>query len=741
MAINGLLASLIYLDDTRSSATHVPNAELRDMARWQAILDFRIEVEQYWDALTNITQTEDLPGLDSLLKAFPTPVHLYEAAIFTFRNTLTGPEPDSLENIFAICSLSYVTSICSRRTGKPDIDNIFRDINIWRDSIGDPQHRQLFNDLIQRLWGVSAVITTFPFQTEKPLHSASQYFNGPYYLSPQSATMQDISLFGDFPDPFWGGLLDVPGSLPGPNVQMTGTAPGSHPTVFDARELQLPAGALRQSAVMNILTSFLANCGDLMDILSGHGATVKGPHSDVSKEVKNFARALRRHESFEEPSARGILAIVDRFVGLDYFQSIEEIRDYIIIVAKEILPSGKPFAEVCKSIYLSTDMTKMRPVGRRQHADRALDRKLDAISAVDGLLACLIYLKTDSEMTDPFVHDLCHHIDRYWERLGQISSTQTTPNLTTLLNSFKSSTQFHEVAIFTFRNVLVGAKPDSLNAIFSLCSLSYIASCYLRNYDNFRAIEVWQNAIRDPQEREVFINLAGVVWPQVSLISIDDTLNSQMPTVIRLGASTQPNAATQSSALGFDFMRDEWLFNDLSNAVWELDAMPDSSVTIGIENLQRTSSTLEDLQGSAIVSNLICFLTECGDLLHVFSGRGVTTKDLYSCIAFTQGGSEAKNLVNSCIQRLKSDDSSQNPCTAGIASIVERFVALGYLQTPEELRKYMLYVGRRVIVEDEAFAKFCQSVCESTATVTRPATPPRGGGRRRGLGPRLTPGR
>lgn len=99
-------------------------------------------------------------------------------------------------------------------------------------------------------------------------------------------------------------------------------------------------------------------------------------------------------------------------------------------------------------------------------------------------------------------------------------------------------------------------------------------------------------------------------------------------------------------------------------------------------------------QGSTIVSNLICYLTECGDLLHVFSGRGVTVNNLYSCIAFTQGGSEAKNRVDCCVQRLKSGGSSQNPCMAGILSIVERFVALGYLQTPEELLKYMLCVGR-----------------------------------------------
>ncbi|KAF5650884.1 hypothetical protein F25303_4262 [Fusarium sp. NRRL 25303] len=265
----------------------------------------------------------------------------------------------------------------------------------------------------------------------------------------------------------------------------------------------------------------------------------------------------------------------------------------------------------------------------------------EAISAVDGLLARLIYLKTNPQVTDPFVRDICHHINRYWECLEPILSTHTTPNLTTLLNSFESSAQFHEVAIFTFRNVLVGAKPDSLNAIFSLCSLSYIASCCLRNYDNFRDIEVWQNAIRDPQEREVFINLAGVVWPQASLTPIDDALNSQISTVIEPGATTH-NAATQSLALEFDFVHDEWLFSDLSNVVLELDAMADSSATIGIKNSQQTPSTLEDLQGSAIVSNLICYLTECGDLLHVFSGRGVTTKDLYSCISFTQGGSEAK---------------------------------------------------------------------------------------------------
>ncbi|SCO85971.1 uncharacterized protein FRV6_10098 [Fusarium oxysporum] len=361
----------------------------------------------------------------------------------------------------------------------------------------------------------------------------------------------------------------------------------------------------------------------------------------------------------------------------------------------------------------------------------------DAISSIDGLLACLIYLdKTGSEMTDLFVCNLCDQSARYWERLRQIASTQTMHSLTTLFDSFKSSTQFYEVAIFTFRNVLVGAKPGSLSAIFPLCSLSYIASCCLRNHDNFGGIEVWRNVIRDPEERQTFSDLADIIWPQVSPISVDDTLKSQMPTTIKLGASTHQNPPTQSSALELDFMQGESLFNDLPNQSWGLDAMPDLSVAIGIDNSQPTSSSLQDLQGSAIISNLICFLAECGELLHVFSGRGVTAKDLYSCVAFTQGGSEVKNLVNSCPQRLQSEGASRNASTAGIVSIVERFVALGYLQTPEE-GAIKLTSSKRMIPEDEALADFCQSVSESTSNVTRP--PPRGRGRRRG--PKLIPGR
>ncbi|SCO36238.1 uncharacterized protein FFMR_03997 [Fusarium fujikuroi] len=372
MAIDGLYASLVYVDETNSSTTYVFNTKPQSLMRWEAILDFRFEIQRYWQSLVNIAQKQDLPGLHILLESFPTSAHLYDAAIFTFRNTLTGSEPGDLHGIFALCSLSYLALRHSQKIGKPAADNIFYDINIWRDLIGDPQNRQLFSSLIQRLWDD---MTASCYQTEQFLDPDS-LVNGQDCISSQSAVMQDISSLGDFADPFWGGLFEVPGSLQRPNFQMSDTTPGSHSTVPDAAKPQLSTGDLRQSAVMNILTSFIANCGDLVDIFSGQAATAKGPHSDVSLEVKNFTQALRRHDCFGDPSSRGILAVVDRFVDLNYFQNIDEVQDYIIIVGKEILSSGQTLAKVCKAVYSSTDMIKMPQVARRQRADRPPERKL-----------------------------------------------------------------------------------------------------------------------------------------------------------------------------------------------------------------------------------------------------------------------------------------------------------------------------------------------------------------------------
>ncbi|RKK07144.1 hypothetical protein BFJ63_vAg15996 [Fusarium oxysporum f. sp. narcissi] len=370
----------------------------------------------------------------------------------------------------------------------------------------------------------------------------------------------------------------------------------------------------------------------------------------------------------------------------------------------------------------------------------------EAISAVDGLHASLIYHTEISPASEspalqilPLIRDMRVELGNYWESLARIASTQSIPGFNSVHGSFGNFTQFYELAILTFRNVLIGARPDTLNAVFSLCSLSYIASCCLRingkshNDDVLGDVDVWRAAIRDDKECQMFSDLADALWPQVSSISSANAPRpyDMTPTLGLPGNSSHQNEPIQALPAEVNS-----LLNNLPDSFWTFDATPNSSLSVGLD-LQRTSSSLQDLQGSAIVSNLIHFLKECGEPLRIFSGGGVTTKDLYSYIAFNQRGSETKNTVATCVQRLKADETLQHASTRGILSVAERFVELGYLQSIDELRGYLLTVGRTtgIIPDGQLYVNFCLSVCIVRGIARRSTSP---GRRARRTPPRST---
>ncbi|KAG5663497.1 hypothetical protein KAF25_001433 [Fusarium avenaceum] len=187
-------------------------------------------------------------------------------------------------------------------------------------------------------------------------------------------------------------------------------------------------------------------------------------------------------------------------------------------------------------------------------------------------------------------------------------------------------------------------------------------------------------------------------------------------------------------------MEDDSLTYDMPDSFWgcfgtvdEYPATPNSHALVDVGNAHHASS-LEDLQGSAIMLNITRFLEECGESMLIFSGRGLTAKDLRSCVAFNQQGFATKNLITtSFIQPLRENGICKEPSISGILSIVDRFVDLGYLQTIGEVRDYMLFVGREVL--DKTFPEFCQTVCgiirTDTVSIPTPPSRPRGRGSRK----------
>lgn len=338
---------------------------------------------------------------------------------------------------------------------------------------------------------------------------------------------------------------------------------------------------------------------------------------------------------------------------------------------------------------------------------------------IDGLLAILIYFNETKSFTDPqtlhshkywgLVHGIRATLDCYWQRLISVTPAQELPGLETLLRSFPTPMRFYEAAIFTFRNTLTGPKPESLDTVIALCILSHVTSSYLSqlhgsiNCDLSFDSNVWRGAIEDLEHRQTFSHLIGVLFPETSVLSSCHTAQSFPPArVLDLPSSTpHQNEAAEAVSPTIFTIEDDSLTYDMPDRLWgyfdtedEYTATPNSHAMVGVGSAHHTSS-LADLQGSAIMLNIARFLEECGESMHIFSGRGLTAKDLRSCVVFNQQGFATKSHIStSFIQPLREYGICKEPSISGILSIVDRFVDLGYLQTIGEVRDYMLFVGR-----------------------------------------------
>ncbi|KAH7218870.1 hypothetical protein DER44DRAFT_758859 [Fusarium oxysporum] len=366
-AADGLLASLLYLNQATPVMDQRPNAGLfilQNLDSWASLYEIRINLERCRNRLIKTIPALGLEGLDTTLDSFISPIRFYEAAIFSFRNTLTGLSPDTLGNVVALCSLSHITSRYLHIKGNRIIHNILPDISLWRNTICNHEHRQAFSDLIEVLWSDATrppyrILNPFPFQASveigNPLHSTYQAVPSNIPVAQNESVWDEFLASLDFfaiPDR----QAEQNNHADSDGIQLAG---------FQIPDLH----RLQGSAIITNLTYFLEDCGELVHILSGRGITAKDLHSYVSfnqngSEIKNrinssYIQPLQQDDSFKDSSVLGILSIVDRFVDLGYLQSIDEVREYMIIVGKEILPNDRVFVKFCQSVCTPADQAEM----------------------------------------------------------------------------------------------------------------------------------------------------------------------------------------------------------------------------------------------------------------------------------------------------------------------------------------------------------------------------------------------
>ncbi|KAF4464788.1 hypothetical protein FALBO_8370, partial [Fusarium albosuccineum] len=145
----------------------------------------------------------------------------------------------------------------------------------------------------------------------------------------------------------------------------------------------------------------------------------------------------------------------------------------------------------------------------------------------------------------------------------------------------------------------------------------------------------------------------------------------------------------------------------------------------GAQTIATSADGPHVFQNTAVIANILCFLDDCSDLMYTLSGQGITAKDLHSFTSFHQEHFEVRSLIkNAYILSLRSEQSFRNLPSEAVLSIAERFVEIGYLHSIDEVKDYLMNVGKAILPNRAAYHEFCLSVLKFPEEVKLPVRPP-----------------
>ncbi|KAH7260784.1 uncharacterized protein BKA55DRAFT_559757 [Fusarium redolens] len=116
---------------------------------------------------------------------------------------------------------------------------------------------------------------------------------------------------------------------------------------------------------------------------------------------------------------------------------------------------------------------------------------------------------------------------------------------------------------------------------------------------------------------------------------------------------------------------------------------------------------LASLQGTTVFTAVLKYIREHGAFWFKLAGCGLVSKDLRSCLAWSQERSRKKKQIEACyMQPLSSEKYTKDLPTRGIVSVVEAFFDQGLLQSIEDIKSYMERVANLLFSDRVACQEF-----------------------------------
>ncbi|KAF5709550.1 hypothetical protein FMUND_10040 [Fusarium mundagurra] len=126
-----------------------------------------------------------------------------------------------------------------------------------------------------------------------------------------------------------------------------------------------------------------------------------------------------------------------------------------------------------------------------------------------------------------------------------------------------------------------------------------------------------------------------------------------------------------------------------------------------LSSTQTADDILVSLQGTSVFAAVLKYIREHGAFWFKLAGCGLVSKDLRSCLAWSQERlKKRKQIEASYMQPLSSEKYTMDLPARGIVSVVEAFFDQGLLQSIEDIKSYMERVASLLFSDRVACQKF-----------------------------------
>ncbi|KAJ3529889.1 hypothetical protein NM208_g9558 [Fusarium decemcellulare] len=143
--------------DEIPNATQPDNDNVSGAERaWSGIRSLRQGIRDEYQRFNSLPLVSTSPGVSQLRDSYPDAETLGHMGILAYRDVLHGVLPETMAEIFAFASLSFVISTLLFRQGRIRNDQILAGLHHWGDCIFDGDDRRAFDALASAMWPQNA---------------------------------------------------------------------------------------------------------------------------------------------------------------------------------------------------------------------------------------------------------------------------------------------------------------------------------------------------------------------------------------------------------------------------------------------------------------------------------------------------------------------------------------------------------------------------------------------------------